>query len=161
MEHMSTNKILQIASDGSEATEQLAERLAKNLKGGLAIELISDLGGGKTTFVRGLARGLGSPDHVSSPTFKLSNVYSVPERENPGWDDIQQLYHYDFYRLPDAGLMGHELHEALNNPNGIVVVEWGTVVAKVLPIDRLSIRFVVTTAQTRYNIFDCPPDING
>jgi tRNA threonylcarbamoyladenosine biosynthesis protein TsaE len=156
---MSTNRILQIASESSEATEQLAEALARNLKGGTVLELTSDLGGGKTTFVRGLARGLGSPDHVSSPTFKLSNIYNVPEKEIPAWDDVQRLYHYDFYRLPDAGLMGHELHEALSDANGVVVVEWGKVVAKVLPKDRISIRFVVSDEHKRFIIIDCPPGL--
>jgi tRNA threonylcarbamoyladenosine biosynthesis protein TsaE len=131
--------------------------LAKNLKGGIVLELTSDLGGGKTTFVRGLVRGLGSTEHVSSPTYKLSNIYDVPESENPQWDDVRRVYHYDFYRLPDAGLMGHELHEALADSNGIVVVEWGKVVAKVLPKDRISIRFVVNSEHTRHIILDCPP----
>jgi tRNA threonylcarbamoyladenosine biosynthesis protein TsaE len=59
-----------------EHTELLAERLGKKLKGGEVIELVSDLGGGKTTFVRGLARGMGSPDHVASPT--PANIRPVP-----------------------------------------------------------------------------------
>lgn len=109
--------------------------------------------------MRGVTRGLGSQDHVSSPTFKLSNVYNVPEKAESQWDDVQRIYHYDFYRLPDAGLMGHELHEALNDPNGVVVVEWGKVVAKVLPKDRISIRFVVNSENTRHIIIDCPPEL--
>lgn len=133
--------------------------MAQNLRGGLVIELISDLGGGKTTFVRGLARGLGSKDHVSSPTFKLSNIYSVPDSKTKSWGKVERLYHYDFYRLPDAGLMGHELHEALDDPNGVVVVEWGKVVAKVLPKDRISIRFVVNSENTRHIVIDCPPQL--
>lgn len=133
--------------------------MAANLKGGVTIELVSDLGGGKTTFVRGLARGLGSPDHISSPTFKLNNVYTVPEPKITNPDDIKRLYHYDFYRLPNAGLMGHELHDALSDPNGIVVVEWGEVVAKVLPKERISISFVVTSEQGRQIVIDCPPHL--
>lgn len=109
--------------------------------------------------MRGLARGLGSKDHVSSPTFKLSNIYSVPETKTKNWGSVERLYHYDFYRLPDAGLMGHELHEALDDPNGIVIVEWGKVVAKVLPKDRISIRFVVNSENTRHIVIDCPPSL--
>ena len=156
---MSANRILQIASESSEATEQLGEQLAANLKGGTVIELASDLGGGKTTFVRGLARGLGSKNHVSSPTFKLSNIYEVPKGESYEWDSVERLYHYDFYRLADAGLMGHELHEALNDPNGVVVVEWGEVVAKVLPHDRISIRIVMNSEHKRFIFVDCPPEL--
>src|ERR1700694_1633997 len=99
---MSANQILQFTCDSPNATELIGERLATHLKGGVVIELMSDLGGGKTTFVRGLARGLGSPDHVSSPTFKLSNVYTIPVSKTPEWDRVERLYHYDFYRLPDA-----------------------------------------------------------
>lgn len=67
----------QIVSTSSDATEKLGEQVGKRLKGGEVIELISDLGGGKTTFIRGLARGMGSTDHVSSPTFTISKFYSV------------------------------------------------------------------------------------
>lgn len=133
--------------------------MAANLRGGLVLELTSDLGGGKTTFVRGLVKGLNSADHVSSPTFKLSNVYNVASNSKPEWNDVKRLYHYDFYRLPDAGLMGHELHDALGDPNGVVVVEWGKVVAKVLPKDRISIRLVVTGNESRFVIIDCPPGL--
>lgn len=139
---------MRIASGSSEATEQLGAAIGAKLKGGTVLELTSDLGGGKTTFVRGLAHGLGSVDHVSSPTFKLSNVYTIADNAER-WDRVERLYHYDFYRLPDAGLMGHELHEALSDANGVVVVEWGEVVAQVLPKDRISIRIVAKTETER------------
>lgn len=156
---MSTNRILQIASGSSEATEQLGASLGASLKGGVVLELISDLGGGKTTFVRGLIRGLGSNDHVSSPTFKLSNVYELTQPDNTAWDRVERVYHYDFYRLPDAGLMGHELHEALSDPNGVVVVEWGEVVAQVLPKDRITIHIRATGETARAIVIDCPPQM--
>ena len=63
--YMKSSYISKSASD----TEAYAEQIGNNLKGGEIIELISDLGGGKTTFVRGLARGMGSTDAVSSPSF--------------------------------------------------------------------------------------------
>ena len=75
------------------------------------------------------------------------------------WNEIERVYHYDFYRLADAGLMGHELNEALNDPHGIVVVEWGQVVAKVLPLDRISIKIVTTSQDQRYIVIDCPPEL--
>ncbi len=101
---------------------------------------MSDLGGGKTTLVRGLARGLGSHDHVSSPTFKISNVYSAGKL---------QLHHFDFYRLNDAGVVAHELHDVLEDPQAIVVVEWGDVVQNVLPPDRLNIQLKATSENER------------
>src|SRR5690606_33786002 len=70
-EHMSTGTTWRTSSTSSEATERLGERLGKALKGGEVIELASDLGGGKTTLVRGLARGAKSSDKVASPTFTI------------------------------------------------------------------------------------------
>ncbi len=122
-----------VTTKNAEATEKLGFRLGQALKGGEVIELISDLGGGKTTFSRGLARGAGSPDHVSSPTFTISNVYEAGGLT---------IHHFDFYRLAEAGLMEHELEDVLGQDDQVVVVEWSDVVAHVLPKDRLTIRFV-------------------
>ena len=59
------------------------------------------------------------------------------------------IYHFDFYRLSEAGLMEHELHDALDDPNGVVVVEWGEVVQHVLPQERLTIRIDKTADDSR------------
>lgn len=111
-------------------TEAIAEKLGQALKGGEAIELVSDLGGGKTTFVRGLARGFGSKDKVASPTFTLSRVYEAGDRA---------IYHFDFYRLSEPGLMSEELADVLHDHHNVVVVEWGGIVQDVLPKNRLTI----------------------
>jgi len=95
--------------------------------------------------VRGLARGIGSKDHVSSPTFKISNVYKGKKLT---------LYHYDFYRLPDAGLMAHELHDAFEDPNSVVVIEWSDVVEHVLPTKRLTIKLAATDENSRHIIIN-------
>lgn len=127
---MSTNMTWQTISTGPEDTEKLAEQLGAKLKGGEVIELKSDLGGGKTTFTRGLVKGTGSSAHVSSPTFTISNVYKAPNFT---------IYHFDFYRLAEAGLIAHELHDAMEDPKAVIVVEWGGVVASTLPPERISI----------------------
>jgi tRNA threonylcarbamoyladenosine biosynthesis protein TsaE len=114
----------------SAATEQFGERLGQNLKGGETIELISDLGGGKTTLTRGIARGAGSQDIVGSPTFTLSKVYEALKF---------QIHHLDFYRLKEAGLMEHELHDVLQDPKTVAVIEWGDVVRHTLPQQRMTI----------------------
>lgn len=111
-------------------TEQLAADIGRRLRGGEVIELKSDLGGGKTTFVRGLARGFGSHDRVASPTFTISKQYKAGDK---------LIAHYDFYRLNEAGLMRHELEEVINDPDVVTVVEWGDIVADVLPSHRLSV----------------------
>jgi tRNA threonylcarbamoyladenosine biosynthesis protein TsaE len=93
------------------------------------------LGGGKTTFVRGLARGLGSKDTVASPTFTLNKIYQAKNL---------QIHHFDFYRLNDPGIVADQLAESLQDPKVITIVEWSNIVQNVLPADRLSIEFKPT-----------------
>lgn len=108
------------------------------------IELISDIGGGKTTFVKGLAIGIHSRDIVSSPSFTLSNVYT---------GDNLTIHHYDFYRLHDAGIMKNELAESMQDEHVVTVVEWGNIVADVLPTNRLSIKITSTGEAARHFTF--------
>ncbi len=131
MGRMSTVVTWQASSTSSEATEQLAERLGRAIKGGEVIELVSDLGGGKTTFVRGFARGAGSTDRVASPTFTISRAYEASHG--------REIHHFDFYRLHEPGLMSEELAETLSNPHAVVIVEWADLVKNVLPAKRLTI----------------------
>lgn len=119
-----------IFSESAEQTEILAESIGRALRGGEVIELVSDLGGGKTTFTRGLARGAGSSDHVSSPTFTISQMYEAPHFS---------LYHFDFYRLHEPGLIEHELAESVDQPYAVTVVEWAEKLQHVLPDNRLTI----------------------
>lgn len=126
---------------------QLAESIGRKLRGGEAIELISDVGGGKTTFVRGLARGLGSHDAVSSPSFTLSNQYAAGERT---------LYHFDLYRLSEPGIMRDELQEVLQDPQAIVVIEWADIIENVLPDERLTIYIEAAGEKNRAYEFSYP-----
>lgn len=137
----------QTTSDSAEETEALAEKLGKVLKGGEVIELISDLGGGKTTFVRGLMRGLRSSDKVASPTFTLSKLYKAGDLE---------VHHFDFYRLHEAGIIADELAEVAGDPKAIVVVEWADVVQHVLPPDRITLTIAQTPSGSRQLTFQCP-----
>ncbi len=129
---MSTEKTWQMHSRSSEDTEALGERIGARLRGGEVIELVSDLGGGKTTFTRGLARGAGSADRVASPTFTVSREYRASKFT---------IVHFDFYRLHDAGVVAEELREYVGAPDAVVVVEWGDIVDEVLPTERLRIQF--------------------
>lgn len=106
---------------------RLGETLASKLTApkNTVIELIGDVGAGKTTFVRGLAKGLGIKSEITSPSFTISKSYALQNGKT--------LTHYDFYRLPDPGLMQDELLENIANPNSIVVIEWGNSVENLLP----------------------------
>lgn len=101
------------------------EQLGKQLRGGEVIELVGDVGAGKTTLVKGIGRGLGVDEDIQSPSFTISRVYEA--RDN------LQLYHYDFYRLNDAGVMNFELAESIADPAIVTVVEWADTVRDVLP----------------------------
>lgn len=144
---MNTGTTLQISSLSSEDTESLAERIGSRLRGGEVIELASDLGGGKTTFTRGLVRGAGSTERVASPTFTLSREYKAPRFV---------IAHFDFYRLDEAGIVGDELHEVIADPAYVCVVEWGDVVQDVLPAERLTVRIEQTGETTRQLLLTCP-----
>jgi tRNA threonylcarbamoyladenosine biosynthesis protein TsaE len=124
--------------------------MGRALKGGEVIELASDLGGGKTTFVRGLARGAGSKDKVASPTFTISKVYQT---------DTFEIDHFDFYRLSDPGIVADELAEVVGDPQMVVVVEWADVVLDVLPGKRLQLRFEQTPTGSRKLTFSAPQEL--
>lgn len=108
------------------------QRLGTLLRGGECLELVGDVGAGKTTFVKGLAAGLNIDEDVQSPSFTISRVY--PAR------DSLSLQHYDFYRLSEPGVMSYELAESLAEPGAVTVVEWGESVADVLPADHIRLK---------------------
>jgi len=111
--------------------KEFGQHLGGLLNGGEIIELIGDVGAGKTTLAKGIATGLGVSEYVQSPSFTISRVYD-------GRDGLK-LAHYDFYRLGDAGVMADELFETMSDKRIVTIIEWADVVSGVLPIDRLSI----------------------
>jgi len=103
-----------LETSSPEETEAAGEELGRRLQKGDLVLLRGELGAGKTTFVRGVARGIGSAAPVASPTFQLVRIY-------PG---RLQLAHVDLYRLEDGDeLRDLGLDELLDA--GAVVVEWG------------------------------------
>lgn len=104
---------------------KFGESFAKSIKRPAVIELVGDVGAGKTTFVRGLAKGLKIKDEITSPSFTISKSYPLPEQG--------ALIHYDFYRLSDPGIMTEDLKENLADNNNIVIIEWGETVSNLLP----------------------------
>ncbi len=119
---------------GDAAMQQFGEKLGAQLRGGEVFELIGDVGAGKTTFTRGLAKGLGVSEQVQSPTFTIS-------REYDGRDNLT-LVHYDFYRLNEAGIMAQELAETVANRQNITVIEWSGVASDSLPRERVVLRIL-------------------
>lgn len=117
-------------------------RMGGLLRGGEVIELIGDVGAGKTTLTKSIAVGLDITEDIQSPTFTISRVYD-------GRLDLR-LSHYDFYRLHDAGIMADELHETIADPKGITIIEWAEIVAGVLPDDRLTVHITSPEETVRH-----------
>lgn len=147
MEHMNTGTTHSRSSASSVDTERIGEQLGSQLRGGEVIELISDLGGGKTTLVRGIAKGFGSTDKVASPTFTVNKEYRSGQK---------RIVHYDFYRLQDAGLLEFELAESLQDPDAVTIIEWADIVHDVLPKDRITIHITSTGDNARQLQLDIP-----
>lgn len=124
-------------SNSEKETMSFAEKFSKSLTGGDVILLSGDLGAGKTTFVKGLAKGLGISDEVTSPTYAYLNVYG------------DKLYHYDCYRLScgeDAEALG--LVDYFYGDN-ICVIEWSENIADVLPDKVIKINIEKTSVSSR------------
>jgi len=117
-------------------TYQIADKLAKKLRGGEIIALEGDLGAGKTTLVKGLARAFGIKQHVTSPTFVLMKVYQVTKpacRQAGKKLKVKELIHVDCYRLDDPQELFYlGIEEYLNKPDIIVVIEWADKIKKYL-----------------------------
>jgi len=109
-------------------TRQRGERLGSALRTGDVICLQGELGAGKTTLVQGIARGWGSSDSVSSPTFILVNVY---RRADGG-----QLFHMDAYRL-DSTSEAEELDLDSMLAEGALIIEWPERMGNLIPAERL------------------------
>ena len=116
-------------------------KLGGLLKGSECIELVGDVGAGKTTLVKGIAQGLEIEETVQSPSFTISRVYDTPRE--------LRLAHYDFYRLQDAGIMADELREASQDPGTVTIIEWAGIVSGVLPDDYLAITITATSESDR------------
>lgn len=132
----------ELISKSAEDTSSIGEKLGRLLSGGEFIELTGDLGTGKTTFLKGLAKGIGVSQPISSPTFTISRVYEA---------DGKTFHHFDFYRIDSSDIVALELSEAAQDPSAIVAVEWAEHVADALPKDRLSV-VLESTGETERKI---------
>jgi len=115
-----------------EETIALGERLARELAPGTVVLLIGDLGAGKTTLAKGIAKGLGAAaaEEVSSPTFTLIHEYGEPAR----------VYHVDLYRLDDRAAVATLGLDELFERKAVVLIEWGERFAELMPAERVEIR---------------------
>ncbi|MCK4782057.1 tRNA (adenosine(37)-N6)-threonylcarbamoyltransferase complex ATPase subunit type 1 TsaE [Candidatus Parcubacteria bacterium] len=134
---------MKILTNSSSETKKLGEKLAKEIlscsqkKDAFVIGLIGDLGGGKTTFLQGLAKGLGIKDKINSPTFVIMKRY-------------KNFYHFDCYRIKDPKeILNLGFKEIISNPQNIVALEWADQIQDILPKHALIIEFDFIAQNTR------------
>lgn len=128
-------------TQSEESMRELGKRLGSSFKGGEVVELIGDVGAGKTTLTKGIAVGLGVTEDVQSPSFTLSRLYE-------GANNIQ-LAHYDFYRLSDPGILADELVDTMGQADTVTVIEWADIVEGVLPDERITIHITSPSESER------------
>lgn len=122
-------KLLHITNE--KETERIGEAIGRAAKPGMIIALIGDLGTGKTTLTKSIARGLGVTETVTSPTFNIIREYRsgrIP------------LYHFDVYRIADPEEMYELGYEEYFYGDGICVVEWADIIEELLPEEAAIIR---------------------
>ena len=106
---------MEFVTNSPEETEELGERLGRALSPGDVVAFTGDLGAGKTAFTRGIARGLGIGDRVTSPTFAIVNEYEGGRLP---------LFHFDMYRLGSADELFDIGWEDYLRRGAVCAVEW-------------------------------------
>ena len=121
---------MELLSHSPEDTEDIGARLAEQLEPGAVVAFTGDLGAGKTAFTRGLARGLGIPDRITSPTFTIVNEYEGGRLP---------LFHFDMYRLGSADELFDIGWEDYLRLGGVCAVEWSENIADALEEDAVRV----------------------
>jgi tRNA threonylcarbamoyladenosine biosynthesis protein TsaE len=121
-------------------TEGAGARLAKKIKTGDVLALVGDLGAGKTQFVKGLARGLGSKEAVTSPTFTLLHEYRGGRLT---------IYHFDFYRIENLSALWAIGFDETVSGDGVSVIEWADRFVDAIPLYAHWIRFEISSEGQR------------
>ena len=111
---------MEFITNSPEQTEQVGQRLGQALRPGTVLAYLGDLGAGKTAFTRGLARGLGATEMVTSPTYTIVNEYLSGR---------MPLFHFDMYRLSSSDDLWDIGWEVYWERGGVCAVEWSENVA--------------------------------
>jgi tRNA threonylcarbamoyladenosine biosynthesis protein TsaE len=152
-----------ITTNSFSETQKFAEDYARSLKGGQILCLFGDLGYGKTTFVQGLAKGLGITGKIISPTFIIMRSYKITDgvilgRSSPKKNDDTRInskldsgqaimtaktfYHIDLYRINnEEEIIDLGLLDILSDSDNVVAIEWPEKMGKLLPEKRIDVRF--------------------
>ena|SRR3989344_7590911 len=135
---------MEITSKNADETKKFGKDFGAKLKGGEVIALSGDLGAGKTTFVQGLAEGLGITDRIMSPTFLLMREHPVKFGG--------KLFHIDLYRLEeniDQEVENLGIKDFWRKAENVVVIEWAEKAKDILPANTTWISFENVDENTR------------
>ena len=142
--------MIEVFTHSQEETKKISALLAKELlkeplqKNAVVLALEGDLGGGKTTFLQGFARGLGIRKQVLSPTFVIAQKFAIRSTR------FKNFYHLDCYRVDHPReLLGIGFKEVLAENTNIVAIEWSSRIAPLLPKDAIKITFDFVDENTR------------
>jgi len=140
-------KLFKLTTNSPEETMAVGEKLGQVLKPGDVITLTGDLGAGKTYFSKGVGKGLGVSDHITSPTFTIINEYSgrLP------------LYHVDAYRVGNSDEVYDLGLEEYLFGEGVTLIEWPQVLEEVLPQQVLEIEIVKDEKMENQRSFNLNP----
>lgn len=132
-------------TQNAQETTKLGKQFANKLKGGGVLCLYGDLGSGKTTFLQGLAKGLGICERILSPTFILVRQYPLPKALG-----LHSFYHIDLYRVEGAmDAEGLGLKDFWGDDKNIVAIEWSEKIEELLPKKRINIHFEYVSEDER------------
>jgi len=145
--------IMKYLSKSPSQTKKIGQSLAYNLlkvskKKTLIIGLEGDLGGGKTTFLQGFAKGLKINKKILSPTFVIIKKFSLPKDKKSGF---KYFYHIDCYRIKKPKeILDLGFKKIISNSENIVAIEWVNQIKKVLPKDIIYLKFKFIANRIRY-----------
>lgn len=131
--------MLRFETNNARETEQLGMAIGRALKGGEVIAMTGDLGAGKTTLTKALAKSLGIDEHVTSPTFTIVNEY----------EGRLKLFHFDVYRIGDIEEMYDLGFEEYIYGDGVSIIEWSNLIKEILPEDTINIEILASRENTR------------
>jgi len=137
-------------TNNSAQTKKIGEYFAsrifkfKPLKRAIVLGLEGDLGGGKTTFLQGFAKGLGIKEKITSPTFVIMKKFEIRNSK------FENFYHIDCYRIEKPKeILDLGFKEIISNPKNIVAVEWADRIRQIIPKETFWIKFEIINKNQR------------
>ena len=147
---------MKILTNSPGQTKKAGEVLSKEIiktklsKGALIIGLEGDLGGGKTTFLQGFAKGLEIKEKILSPTFVIMRRFKIRVNSCSNLCKFANFYHIDCYRISKPKeILELGFKEITSNPKNIVAVEWAEKIKKILPKDAIWVNFEFINKKNR------------